>query len=136
MRWIRIKIDEAVDRARRDGTMLLMPWRTTPAANAAVDFNTRRPVLKRSTFFDACAFPLDRLVGDGRLRSPLHLAAEAGLVELVASAVGGRRGPPGRGSEPTGAPTFEINGKDCDGWTPLMHACFRGGVLAEAWRGR
>ena len=46
-------------------------------------------MLKRSTFFDACAFPLDRLVGDGRLRSPLHLAAEAGLAELVASLLAG-----------------------------------------------
>ena len=40
---------------------------------------------------DACAFPLDRLVGDGRLRSPLHLAAEAGLHELVDSLLAGGR---------------------------------------------
>ena len=107
-------------------------WRTTPAADAAVDFNTRRPVLKRSTFFDACAFPLDRLVGDGRLRSPLHLAAEAGLNELVASLLAGDEVHQDGDLEPTGAPTFEINGKDADGWTPLMHACFRGGVARRS----
>ena len=89
-------------------------------------------MLKRSTFFDACAFPLDRLVGDGRLRSPLHLAAEAGLHELVDSLLAGDEVHQDGDLEPTGAPTFEINGKDCDGWTPLMHACFRGGCARRS----
>ena len=81
-------------------------WRTTPALDAAVDFNTRSPVLKRSAFFDACAFPLDRLVGDGRLRSPLHLAAEAGLHELVDSLLAGDEVHQDGDLEPTGAPTL------------------------------
>lgn len=102
-------------------------WRTTPSSSKATDFNTQRPQLKRSTFFDACAFPLDRLVGDGRLRSPLHLAAEAGLHELVDALLAGDEVQHEGDLEPMGAPTFEIDGRDVDGWSPLMHACFRGG---------
>ena len=71
-------------------------------------------------------------MGDGRLRSPLHLAAEAGLHELVDSLLAGDEVHQDGDLEPTGAPTFEINGKDADGWTPLMHACFRGGCARRS----
>ncbi|KAJ8613433.1 hypothetical protein CTAYLR_002311 [Chrysophaeum taylorii] len=121
-------------------------WRRVPnAAGDKTRFDMKRTALRPSPYFDPCAYPLDRAMGDGRLRTPLHLAAEAGLVDTIKQLVCGWRisnkpnktedeakntGPEEKNSSADDSrlkPCFDLDAHDVDGWTALHHACARGG---------
>lgn len=75
-------------------------WRRVPSARKEnAYFDLKRTALHKCTYFDACAFPLDRALGDGRLRTPLHLAAEAGLLDVAKQLISGWRVPSTREAE-------------------------------------
>lgn len=77
-----------------------LQWRRVPSARKEnAHFDLKRTALCDCTYFDACSFPLDRALGDGRLRTPLHLAAEAGLVDVAKQLISGWRVPSSREAE-------------------------------------
>ena len=93
-------------------------WRRVPSMKENVGMDLKRRGLRFSTWFDKAAYPFDRKFGDGRLRTPLHLAAEAGMLDAVIGFL----------PEEEEDMLFDVNAADADGWTALHHASARGGA--------